>query len=77
MTKKNYETSDLYEAAALLATKEKLIGLKTERKPYVFVFEDYEVCLSKAMEHTNNELAVLSSDYEQAIKNLKTKVNTL
>ena len=75
--KKNYKTQDLYEAAALYAKGEKMIGIETERKPYTFIFEYYDVCRSLSMEYINNELAVLAKDYADAVKLLKSRVNTL
>ena len=72
-----YRTQDLYEAAAIYAKGEKLLGIETERKPYTFVFTNYEVCYSLSMEYINNELAVLAKDYGEAVKLLKSRVNTL
>lgn len=75
--KKNYKTQDLYEAAALYAKGEKMVGIETERKPYTFIFENYDICRSLSMEYINNELAVLAKDYADAVKLLKSRVNTL
>jgi hypothetical protein len=75
--KKNYKTQDLYEAAAIYAKGEKMAGIETERKPYTFVFENYDICRSLSMEYINNELAVLAKDYADAVKLLKSRVNTL
>lgn len=79
----NYKTQDLYEAAALYATGEKLIGLEkaqavgvTRRQCY-FVFLNREICQKKALEYINNELAVLAKDYGEAVKLLKSRVNTV
>lgn len=72
-----YRTADLYEAAALYTTGEKLVDIDTERKPYGFIFEDATVGKIKAIEYANNELAVLAKDYADAVKLLKAKVNTL
>jgi ribosomal protein L25 (general stress protein Ctc) len=77
MTTKNYKTQDLYEAAALYSKKEKMVGIETDRKPYTFVFENFEVCKSLSLEYINNELAVLAKDYADAVKLLKSRVNTL
>lgn len=75
--KKHYKTQDLYEAGALYSKGEKLVGIETERKPYIFVFADGEVCRSMSLEYINNELAVLAKDYADAIRLLKSRVNTL
>lgn len=75
--KKHYKTQDLYEAGALYAKGEKMVGIETERKPYIFVFKDGEVCRSMSLEYINNELAVLAKDYADAIRLLKSRVNTL
>ena len=75
--KKHYKTQDLYEAGALYSKGEKMVGIETERKPYTFVFADGEVCLSMSLEYINNELAVLAKDYADAIRLLKSRVNTL
>lgn len=72
-----YRTQDLYEAAALYSKGQKMLGLETEKKPYTFVFTDYNVCITLSMEYINNELAVLAKDYAEAIKLLKSRVNTL
>lgn len=72
-----YNTRDLYEAAALHASGEKLEGLETGKRPYIFVFSDYEVCKKKALEYINNELAVLAKDYAASIKLLKNRVNSV
>lgn len=74
---RHYKTQDLYEAAALYAKGEKMVGIETERKPYTFVFDNFEVCKSLSMEYINNELAVLAKDYADAVKLLKSRVNTL
>lgn len=74
---KHYKTQDLYEAAALYATGEKLIGIETERKPYTFVFDNFEVCQTKSLEYVNNELAVLAKEYADAVRLLKSRVNTI
>lgn len=76
-SEKNYKTQDLYEAAALYAKGEKMVGIETVRKPYIFVFENYDVCKTLSMEYINNELAVLAKDYADAVKLLKSRVNTL
>lgn len=73
----NYKTQDLYEAAALYATGEKMVGIETTRKPYTFVFEDGDVCRSKSLEYINEELAVIAKRYADAVKLLKSRVNTL
>jgi hypothetical protein len=75
--KRNYKTQDLYEAAAIYAKGEKMIGIETERKPYTFVFENFDVCRTLSMEYLNNELAVLAKDFGDAVKLLKSRVNTL
>lgn len=74
---RQYKTQDLYEAAALFATGEKMIGLETDRKPYKFVFADFDVCKSKSMEYMNGELAVIAKEYADTVKLLKSRVNTL
>lgn len=74
---RTYKTQDLYEAAALFATGEKMIGIETERKPYKFVFDDFDVCKSKSMEYMNGELAVIAKVFADAIKLLKSRVNTM
>jgi len=54
-----------------------MVGIETERKPYTFIFENYDICRSLSMEYINNELAVLAKDYADAVKLLKSRVNTL
>lgn len=73
----SYRTADLYEAAALFSTGEKLLDIDTTRKPYAFIFEDPQVCKIKALEYANNEQAGLLKDYADAVKLLKAKVNTI
>jgi len=79
MAKNNneYKTSDLYEASAIYAKHEKLVGIETTKKPYVFIFANYDVCNVISLEYINNELAVLAKDYADAIKLLKSRVNTM
>lgn len=72
-----YRTADLYEAAALYATGERLVDIDTAKKPYGFIFEDATVGKIKSLEYANNELAGLLKDYADAVKLLKAKVNTL
>ncbi len=74
---RQYKTQDLYEAAALFSTGEKMIGIETDRKPYKFVFSDFDVCKSKSMEYMNGELAVIAKIYADAVKLLKSRVNTM
>lgn len=76
-TNRKYKTQDLYEAAALFATGEKMIGIETDRKPYKFVFDDFEVCKAKSLEYMNGELAVIAKTYADAVKLLKSRVNTM
>lgn len=79
MEAKTYKTQDLYEAAALYAKGEKMVGIEkvNNRRPCAFVFENAEVCKTLAMEYINNELAVLAKDYADAVKLLKSRVNTI
>jgi len=77
MTTKHYKTQDLYEAAALYATGEKMEQMETDRKPYTFVFSNYDVCRDKALDYINKELAVIAKDFAEAIKLLKSRVNTM
>ena len=72
-----YKTSDLYEAAALYATGEKMLGIETERMPFKFVFEDYEVCKTKSLEYINEEMAVVAKRYADAVKLLKNRINSV
>lgn len=72
-----YKTMNLYEAGALIAAGEKFLGMNTDKKPYVFIFEDFDICSKKSLQFTNNELAVLAKDYAEAIKTLKSRVNTV
>lgn len=74
---KQYKTKDLYEAAALHCKGQNLAGIEIGKKPYTFVFENYDVCRALSLEHINNQLAVLSRDYESSLKLLKSRVNTL
>jgi hypothetical protein len=71
-----YKTQNLYEAGALIASGERIVGMETSSRPYTFIFEDFEVCSKKALQYINNELAVLAKDYADAIKTLKSRVNT-
>jgi len=77
MDDKQYRTSDLYEAAALYATGEKMVGIEAERMPYKFVFRDYKVCESKSFEYINEEMAVVAKKYADAVKLLKNRINSL
>jgi hypothetical protein len=54
-----------------------MIGIETDRKPYKFVFSDFDVCKSKSMEYMNGELAVIAKIYADAVKLLKSCVNTM
>lgn len=72
-----YKTQNLYEAAALIASGEKIVGMETAKRPYIFVFNDFDICSAKANQYVNNELAVLAKDYADAVKTLKSRVNTV
>ena len=75
--KNEYTTQDLYEAAALYSTGERLTRLITQRKPYFFAFEDVTSCEEKSIQYINGELQVNAKEYADAVKLLKSKVNTM
>jgi hypothetical protein len=72
--KQKYRTRDLYEAAALSASGESLVGIEKEEKICYFIFSDAEACRQKVTAYTNNQLAVLARSYAEAVKTLKSRI---
>jgi len=71
---KQYKTKDIYEAAALLASKEKLVGLEKDSGFYWFVFGTRDASLKASDLFWRNELQVLAKDYADAIRTLKDRL---
>lgn len=71
---KQYKTKDIYEAAALVAKKAKLISLEREGSFYWFLFADWDGSRTLSDFYWKNELVVMAKDYADAIRTLKDRV---
>ena len=71
---KQYKTKDIYEGAALLAKKTRLISLERDGSFYWFVFEDWDASRTLSDSYWRNELVVMAKDYADALRTLKDRL---
>ena len=73
MEKSKYLTKDLGEAAALMASGVKFIGLKNGNGFYWFVFDSLEVA-KNADNYWSGELLVKAKNYYDSMRTLKDRI---
>ncbi len=73
--KKNYETSDLGLATALVVAGNKLVGVdKTQPRRASFIFTQSDGIAGDAEDYWNDNLQVSALAYFDALKRLKTRL---
>lgn len=69
-----YKTRDIWEASFLLASKQKLIGLKSDGRFYQFCFLDKPACEVLSSAYWSGEGKTNARDYASAFKILRDRV---
>lgn len=71
-----YQTKDLYEAAALVASNEKLSSASRISGVCYFKFQDAGTCKQKVERYHFGELLINAREYQQALSRLKKMIFT-